>query len=168
MKALIVSDIHGDFEGLKNIIDRNKDFDYLICCGDFLSYGFCSYEGVELLNSYNKKILAVCGNCDHFRDGILDFSLNDYLVFPIDGKLFFVTHGHRYNRNSHPNIDFDVFIQGHTHVPLMEMDNNILYLNPGSISHPRGGSKKSYILYDDDTFYLKSVDDKVLKKIKID
>lgn len=169
MKALIVSDIHGGYDNLKKIIDRNLDFDYLICCGDFLSYGSSSYDDVKVLNEYNKKIIAVCGNCDHFKDGVLDFSLNDYVVFPLDGNVIFMTHGHRYNRNSFPSLEYDIYIQGHTHVPLMEKENNILYLNPGSISYPRGGSKSSYILYQDSVFYLKSVeDDSVIKKIKID
>lgn len=169
MKALIVSDIHGGYYNLEKVIKSNPDFDYLICCGDFLSYGGSYSDDVGLLNDYNKKIIAVCGNCDHIKDGVLDFSLNDYVVFPLDGKIVFLTHGHRYNKHSHPSLEFDIYIQGHTHVPLMEVENDILYLNPGSISYPRGGSSKSYILYEDSVFYLKLVDDNsVIKKIRID
>lgn len=166
MKAIIVSDIHGEFDNLKGIIKSNPDFDYLICCGDFLSYGRSSSDDVEILNENNKKIIAVGGNCDHFREGLFDFSLNDYVVFPLDGKIVFLTHGHRYNRYSHPTIDFDVYIQGHTHVPLMEKEDDKLYLNPGSISYPRSGSDKTYIVYDNDVFYLKSLDNKIIKSIE--
>ncbi len=166
MKAIIVSDIHGGFDNLKEIIKNNPDFDYLICCGDFLSYGRSSSDDVEILNSNNKKIFAVCGNCDHFREGLLDFSLNDYVVFPLDGKIVFLTHGHRYNRHSHPTVDFDIYIQGHTHVPLMEMEGDKLYLNPGSISYPRGGSDKTYIIYDNGVFYLRNLDNKIIKSIE--
>ena len=43
-----------------------------------------------------------------------------------------------------------------------------LYLNPGSITRPRGMSKKSYIFYEDGEFLLKSVDNnEVMKKINI-
>ena len=43
-----------------------------------------------------------------------------------------------------------------------------LYLNPGSITRPRGMSEKSYIFYENGEFSLKSVDDNnIIKKITI-
>ncbi len=167
MKVLIVSDIHGNYNNLNKVINDNKNFDYLLILGDILS-SFCGEDIIDLLNSYNTKIIAVRGNCDNMNIEKLDFSLeNYYVVTPIDNKLFFLTHGHLYDRHSDLNVEYDVYIQGHTHVPMMLIEDNKLYLNPGSITNPRGGSIKSYILYESGVFYLKSVDDNtVIKKVE--
>ena len=54
----------------------------------------------------------------------------------------------------------------------MDENNKLLdklYLNPGSITRPRGMSDKSYIFYEDGEFFLKSVDsNEIIKQIKID
>ena len=166
MKALIVSDIHGNYLNMKKVIDDNKEFDYLILLGDILTgNGYKVEELINLLNSYNTKIICVRGNCD-IDSKLIDFSLdNDYIITAIDHKIFYLTHGHLYNKDSFPNLDYDVYIQGHTHVAMMDEDNNKLYLNPGSISLPRNGVK-SYIYYEDGEFQLKSVDEgKVIKKM---
>ena len=167
MKVLIVSDIHGNYNNLNKVINDNKGFDYLLILGDILS-SYCGNNIIDLLNSYNAKIIAVRGNCDNMNIEKLDFSLENYFVVtPIDNKLFFLTHGHLYDRHSDLGVDYDVYLQGHTHVPMMIEENNKLYLNPGSITLPRGGSIKSYILYESGVFYLKSVDDNtVIKKVE--
>lgn len=159
MKILIVSDIHGNYQGMKKIIEDNPEFDYLFLLGDILNSSLNTFNDlVDLLNEYNTKIVAVRGNNDNSNFDLLDFSLQEYFVtIPVDGKLFLLTHGHVYYENSFPNIDYDVYIQGHTHVPKMEIKNNKLYLNPGSITYPRGGSSRSYILYQDGVFYLKEL-----------
>ena len=167
MKVLIVSDIHGNYNNLNKVINDNTGFDYLLILGDILS-SYCGEDIINLLNSYNTKIIAVRGNCDNMNIEKLDFSLENYFVVtPIDNKLFFLTHGHLYDRHSDLGVNYDVYLQGHTHVPMMIEENNKLYLNPGSITLPRGGSIKSYILYESGVFYLKSVDDNtVIKKVE--
>ena len=167
MKVLIVSDIHGNYNNLNKVINDNTGFDYLLILGDILS-SYCGEDIINLLNSYNTKIIAVRGNCDNMNIEKLDFSLENYFVVtPIDNKLFFLTHGHLYDRHSDLGVDYDVYLQGHTHVPMMIEENNKLYLNPGSITLPRGGSIKSYILYESGVFYLKSVDDNtIIKKVE--
>ncbi len=169
MKVLIISDIHGGYENLKKVIDDNSNFDLLLILGDILYSSNKNKEICSLLNKYNSKVISVCGNCDRYTDNSkLDFFDDKlYVTVPIDGKLVFITHGHIYNKYNMPNLPYDVYIQGHTHIPLMEY-SDILYLNPGSITRPRGFSSKSYILYEDGVFYLKSVDDNnVIKKVML-
>lgn len=170
MKVLIVSDIHGGYNNMKKVLDDNPEFDILLILGDILYGGEDEEKLAELLNKYTSKIISVCGNCDSFSNtSILNFFDDKlYVTVPIDGKLVFITHGHVYNRYNMPNLPYDIYIQGHTHVPIMEYGDK-LYLNPGSITRPRGMSEKSYILYDNGEFSLKSVDDNnVIKKITID
>lgn len=169
MKVLIVSDIHGGYQNIKKVINDNPNFDLLLILGDILFGGDNSLEISKLLNKYTSKIISVCGNCDSYTNNSMLEFFDDklYVTVPIDGKLVFITHGHVYNKYNIPNLPYDVYIQGHTHVPMMEYSDK-LYLNPGSITRPRGGSIKSYIFYEDGEFILKSVDEnKIIKRITI-
>jgi putative phosphoesterase len=42
--------------------------------------------------------------------------------------------------------DCDIALFGHIHQPVDETFGDVRILNPGSISRPRGGSRKSYIV----------------------
>ena len=172
MKVLIVSDVHGNYANMKKVLDDNPMFDYFLLLGDILSgphiEGYDPEQLATLLNQYSNKIFYVKGNCDYFHMDVLDFYMGkDYLFLPVDKKYFFLTHGNYYNEYHLPDLEreFDVYIQGHTHVPVMREERGKLYLNPGSITSPRGSIDKSYILYQDGIFYLMDVDrNQVIKK----
>ena len=172
MKVLIVSDVHGNYDNMKKVLDDNPTFDIFLLLGDVLSgpyiEGYDPDQLASLLNQYSNKIFYVRGNCDHYHMELLDFYMEkDYMMLPIDKMKVFFTHGHLYNQYNYPSdMDFNVYIQGHTHVPMMKEERGILYLNPGSITNPRGMLDKSYLWYQDGTFYLKDVDtNQVIKKI---
>lgn len=172
MKVLIVSDIHGNFSSMKKVIEDNPSFDYLLLLGDILAgpyiEGYNPEELANLLNQYKNKIITVKGNCDYDTE-LLEFSVDKlYITVPIDNKLFLMTHGHYYNSSSLPDVPFDVLLTGHSHIPLLVKENNKLYVNPGSITLPRGDSVKSYIYYDNGSFMLKDLEkNKNIKKIVI-
>ena len=45
----------------------------------------------------------------------------------------------------------DIVMFGHTHIPVIDYDDDIIALNPGSLSHPRQeGHQPSYILMEID------------------
>ena len=168
MKVLILSDIHGGYENLLKVLDNEKDFDLMLILGDILSgYSYICSEVADLLNNYNTKIISVRGNCDNSHLELLNFSCdNPYILTSIDNKLVFMTHGHLYDIHNIPIDDYDIYMQGHTHIPKMEIINDKLYLNPGSITLPRGMSNKSYIVYQDHIFYLKDLNkNEIIKKI---
>ena len=120
----------------------------------------------DLLNRYKDKILSVAGNNDGYLDELLDFNNTNYFnLLYIDNRIWFLTHGHIYNRYNMPDINYDIYLQGHRHVPLMSKENNKLYLNPGSISLPRQGTK-TYMFYEDNFFYLKSIEGDIIQKIE--
>ena len=160
MKVLIVSDIHGGYENMLKVLENEKDFDLMLIMGDILSGYSSNYnELASLLNSFNTKIISVRGNCDNSHLDLLDFNYdNPYVLTSLDNKLIFMTHGHLFDIFNTPTNDYDIYIQGHTHIPKMEIVNDKLYLNPGSITLPRGMSNKSYIVYKDNVFYLKDLD----------
>ena len=171
MKVLIVSDIHGNFESMKKVIQNDSSFDKMLILGDILygprNSGYNPEQLALFLNLFKDKIIAVKGNCD-YDTSALEFPVNSaYIMIPMDGMKVVMTHGHYYFKSHPPDVDFDVFLSGHSHVSSMERMGDKLYLNPGSTSNPRGASSKSYILYEDGEFQLKSVDsNKVLRKVK--
>ena len=174
MKVLIVADIHGGFENMKKVIQNDPTFDYLLLVGDLLAGpigdGYDRDKLAEALNIYKDKIIAVKGNCDYeFDTKLLDFDVDKlYTTIPMDSKKFLMTHGHYYNRDYLPDETYDILITGHTHVPVLERDNGKIIVNPGSISLPRKGSSKCYIVYEDWVFSLKDLDNnKVIERIYI-
>ena len=174
MKVLIVADIHGNFENMKKVVQNDPTFDYLLLVGDLLAgpeiEGYDQNKLADLLNTYKDKIITVRGNCDYEYDlKLLNFSVDKlYTTMSMDDKVFLITHGHYYNRNYLPEEPYDILISGHTHVPVLERDDGKIIINPGSVSLPRHGSSKCYIVYEDWVFSLKDLDNnKVIERIYI-
>ena len=164
MKIMFVSDIHGSNEKLdtiKEIYDNEKP-DKIIFLGD-LFYG---YDSDYLIEKYRlfRNAFFIKGNCDRDLD-VEESGLGfmNYYYFDAFGKTIFCTHGHRYNKYYLPEVDFDVFVNGHTHVGIIEKEGNKLYLNPGSTTIPRGGSRSSYMIMDENGVFLKDLDQKIIK-----
>ncbi|WP_202081052.1 metallophosphoesterase family protein [Caldalkalibacillus salinus] len=140
MKALITSDTHGLKKDLKTLAEKVK-VDKGFHCGDF-----CVDENMFPLN----KMVLVKGNND-IRAGVP----NDQVV-NWAGLTFFVTHGHLYQVEfSLLNLKYkaqeagaDVVLFGHTHTPYCEREDGVIYMNPGSLRHPRGFSVPTFAILD--------------------
>ena len=171
MKYLVISDIHGDIDRLNDILEiyKNDNIDYLIILGDFAGYFHSSkdFDVAETLNNMAGRIIAVRGNCDNEElKNMLSFSLDYIKHININGVPATITHGHIYDRYSILDFKEKIFISGHTHFGIIEKDKDRIILNPGSISKPRNGSKRSYILIDEENIYLKTLNGEILKKVK--
>ncbi len=172
MKVMCISDIHGNIECLNKAIERFKEenAEKLIILGDFSNYYFSSsdFEVAEILNNMAGTIVAVKGNCDSSQaDELFNFTLGYLKTIDINGIKVTLTHGHIYNRNSLPENCGEIFLSGHTHVGNIEKINGKIIANPGSISKPRGGSEKSYIIIDEEKIQLKKLDGETIKTINL-
>lgn len=165
MKLMIASDLHGSEYYTKLLLDayRISGAERLILLGDLLYHGprndlprdYAPKKVIELLNGISDEILCVRGNCDTEVDQmVLDFPIMaDYAVIFLDGRLFYLTHGHRYGADNFPNVKpGDGIIQGHTHIPMYEERGGVLCINPGSVSIPKEGSAHQCMLYSDGSF----------------
>ncbi|MGN1372889.1 MAG: phosphodiesterase [Candidatus Coproplasma sp.] len=168
MKLFICSDIHGSAFWCKKAVEKFKEegADKLLILGDVLYHGprnplpdgYSPKEVCEMLNPLADKIIAVRGNCDAEVDQmVLDFNVSSDYATVSDGKVkITLSHGHRVVP---PLKQGDVYITGHTHVPLNVVEaEGYLHLNPGSISLPKENSAHGYILYDDGQFTFKTLD----------
>ncbi len=166
MKLMFVSDVHGsctNLEIIKDIFFEEKP-DEIIFLGDMFSYGYGIDEDIIpiLDNFYNKIVIR--GNCDSEYDIMTaPFNFLDSYYFEAFNKKIFCSHGNYYNISRYPKVEFDVMIYGHTHRGMIEKENGKYFLNPGSISYPRGNCK-SYMILDDSGIYLKDLDKNIIDK----
>ena len=168
MKVMCISDIHGSIENLKKALERYKEenAEKLLILGDFSSYFHSStdYEIADILNNMAGSIIAVKGNCDSsYIDELFHFSLGFLKTIDVNGIKVTLTHGHIYNRNNLPENCGKIFLSGHSHVGMIEKIGDRIFANPGSISKPRGGTKKSYITIDEGKIGLKDLNGQIIK-----
>lgn len=168
MKCLLASDIHGNLVYLDILLERIKveKPDRVIILGDIYPYGGCNDVLInnlaERLNSIS-NLNVIRGNCD-FDDSYFNFNFQDRLVFSLNNKTIYCTHGHIHNYNYPPEL-FDVLIYGHEHIGYIKIRNDKIFVNTGSIGNPRYGSPRSYVIIDDKEILLKSLDGNVIDYI---
>ena len=164
MKLLIASDIHGSAfwcRKLMEIIDAEQP-DKILLLGDLLYHGprndlpkeYAPKDVITMLSSLADRILAVRGNCEAEVDQmVLPFPcMADYAMMEADGLSIYLTHGHLSGPGNLPPLrPGTVFLSGHTHVKLDQMENDIRCLNPGSVSIPKDGSH-SCLIYEKGIF----------------
>lgn len=160
MKVMIVSDSHRQHGNLEKAIEREGKLDLMVHLGDAEG---CEYY-IEQIAGCPLEIIS--GNNDFFSDleREKEITIGKYKVF--------MTHGHYYNVSLGPeklleegrSRGVDIVMFGHTHRPLLDIEDDIVLLNPGSISYPRQeGKKPTYMMMELDenqeaTFTLRTVE----------
>ncbi|MFV0558339.1 MAG: YfcE family phosphodiesterase [Enterococcus sp.] len=145
MKYLIVSDNHGDREILVDLVTKYQhEVDYFFHCGD---------SELASDDELFQRFIGVGGNCD-YGPGFEDARLVETAVDRI-----YLTHGHlsdvRFGLTQllieAQAADANIVLFGHTHQIGCELLHDKLFLNPGSISQPRGPIQiPSYVIIESD------------------
>ena len=174
MKMMIASELHGSTACIKKLWKRYDEEkpDRIVLLGDLLYHGarndlpeeYNTKEAIDLLNSKSEIITCVRGNCDSEVDAmVLDFMVEvPHMILSDSGLNIFITHGHHYNTGHLPPMNnIDIILHGHTHIPVCEeITKGKYYMNPGSVSIPKGGSDHSYMIYENRKFEWKNLDGK--------
>lgn len=171
MKLLIASDIHGSayWCGKLMALAEQLQPDRLILLGDLLYHGprndlprdYAPKQVIPMLSQYKDRIIAVRGNCEAEVDQmVLPFPcMADYAQLLLDGKTFYLTHGHHANPDNLPPLpEGSVFLSGHTHIKLDVCRGGIRCLNPGSVSIPKDGSH-SCLIYENGEFSVRILEE---------
>ncbi|MCI1478957.1 MAG: metallophosphoesterase [Clostridium beijerinckii] len=133
MLIAVVSDTHRMTKYINLAKRLIKDADILIHLGD-------NIDDAELLeNTFKGKVYAVAGNCDYST------KYPKESVIEVNGKKIFFTHGDLYGVKSSMNniyyrgreLNADIVLFGHTHQQLVEKEDDMILMNPGSISLPK-------------------------------
>lgn len=137
MRIGIVSDSHGDLYAVKRAVELMGNVDMIIHLGD-------NCRDAEVVSrEINRDIICVRGNCDFTADCELEKILQS-------GDIrILITHGHKYNIKSDAlGLYFkarqemaDLVLFGHTHFGETFEKDGIIFVNPGSVSRPRGTSQ---------------------------
>ncbi len=144
MRIIVVSDTHGLYSRLYDVVMRNLKADAFIHLGDG------EEECQTLLHNFPEitlKFHCVRGNCD-YGSQLPVFKTLD--IAP--GHRIFATHGHRFGVKydlgtlvtTAKENGCDIALYGHTHVQNSSYENGVYILNPGSASCPRDGKPASY------------------------
>lgn len=181
MKILFASDIHGSAYYCRKLIERfhEEKPEKMILLGDLLYHGprndlpreYAPKQVIAMLNDIKEELLCVRGNCEAEVDQIvLEFPvLAEYMVMFEAGRMFFITHGHTYNKEKLPMLKKgDLLIHGHTHIQAMENCGDYFYINPGSVSIPKAGNQHSYMIYEDGRFSIRNMDGEEIMAINLE
>lgn len=136
MRVLVISDTHGDYTNLNNILLSQRKAEVVFFLGD----GADDIEKVKP-NYPEKMFITVRGNCDWGSDLPIE------QFFTLEGKKIMSTHGHAYDVkftysrviNHAKYNDCDILLFGHTHTPITEYEDGLYIMNPGS-AHGYGGT----------------------------
>lgn len=132
MKYLVFSDSHGTTDDMLRIM-QTQPHDAVIHLGDI------NADVYKLRRMcFQETICAVIGNNDWFCDDI-----PKQIILPCRGKKIFLCHGHIYRVKAGTDLlaaeaqknECDAALFGHTHSPCIKMEQNLLLLNPGSITY---------------------------------
>ena len=143
MKILIVSDTHGNTNNLEVVLEREMPLDLLIHLGDIER----DEDYIPIMAECPME--AVAGNNDFFSDlpREREIKIGKYKVLLTHGHYYYVNSGIRHIKREAIARGIDIAMFGHTHRPMLEQEDGVVVLNPGSISYPRQeGRAPSYIV----------------------
>jgi len=148
MKVLIVSDTHRRNDNYISVVNMHKP-DLVIHCGDA--------EGSEyaISEAAGCPVKIVLGNNDFFSElpRELEFNVGKYKIWVTHGHNYYVSMGNETIKREAIARGVDIVMYGHTHRPVVDMDNEVIAINPGSLSYPRqDGRKPSYVIMEIDRF----------------
>jgi putative phosphoesterase len=143
MKLLIFSDNHRDKQSVEKMISLHKDADRIISLGD------SEMREHELTNL---NVFGVKGNYP------FEPKFPNDLIFVFHELKVYFTHGHLYSVKLGLNRllnyayynEINIVCFGHTHTPYLKELNDILFLNPGSLSSFKMHEKNSYAILEID------------------
>lgn len=178
MKYLVISDIHGALHGAEMMMDAftYHNCDWILCLGDILYHGprndvpedYAPKKVIEIMNTQKDHITSVRGNCEAEVDQmVLNFPcMSDSNTIFIGNRRVFMTHGHLFSENNLPPLNKgDLFLSGHTHIPVVKETDGIFFGNPGSASLPKQNHPCTYGILDESSFTVFTAEHKVYIKI---
>ncbi len=134
MLIAVISDSHNSDVSIKQVKRYIEIADVVLFLGD----GEKDID--EITADFTGEVYKVSGNCDYLRVNPAE------QLIVLGDKRIFMCHGHKYGVNYGLNsiyyrgreVEADIVLFGHTHVPVIEYIGDMLIMNPGSMSLGRG------------------------------
>ena len=148
MKILIVSDTHKKNENYFKVLEMHHP-DMVIHCGDADG----SEHMIATWVNEGCDLEMILGNNDFFSDLPREITLDigSYKVWVTHGHNYYVSMGNETIKKEAIDRGVDIVLYGHTHRPVIDIDDDIIAVNPGSLSYPRQeGRQPSYAIMEID------------------
>ena len=137
MKIVVMSDSHRRIGVIDKVMNAHPDANLFIHCGDFQD-DIAYYSG----------LLVVAGNGDS------DARIPKEMIQSLQGHRIYITHSHRFSYvhrhqqlvHKAKELNCDIVLYGHTHIPHYEVIDSVTLINPGSLFYNRDYSKPSYVI----------------------
>ncbi|MFR9189453.1 MAG: metallophosphoesterase family protein [Anaerotruncus massiliensis (ex Togo et al. 2019)] len=145
MRLIVTSDTHRDFHSLRRLVEMHR-----ASADIFIHLGDGAQELEQAIALYpDCKWLSVRGNCDFGTSATLAgcFSCGPAKIFYTHGHMYSVKYGLDDLVAAAADIEANVLLFGHTHVPFVGYQRGMHLLNPGSLGLPRDG-KSTYGVVD--------------------
>lgn len=142
-RVIVLSDTHGKEAAMMSVLERKAD--------EYIFLGDGEYELMTAIDRYpQKKISAVCGNCDYGSSR----QLMD--VCSVNGVRILFAHGHTCAVDLSADTlaklaavySAKIALYGHTHCRHLEYRDGLYIVNPGSAALPRDSLPASYAYID--------------------
>ncbi len=135
----VLGDSHGDTRAIKQAVSLAGAVDLWLHTGDFCR------DAMVLATLTTAPVLMVAGNCD----GRSEAKPDEFVE--LAGYHIWLTHGHRHGvkQDTHDlaawalRYEADIVVYGHTHQTAAWSQDGIRFFNPGSVSQPRRGNKRT-------------------------
>ncbi len=147
MRILIVSDTHRKNDNYFMLMKKMKKLDMVIHCGDVEGSEYALSEAADC------PVYMVSGNNDFFTELPKEQELNigNYKIWVTHGHNYLVSLGTERIKQEAKARGAQIVMFGHTHRPCLEQDEELIAINPGSLSYPRqDGHKPTYALMEID------------------
>ncbi|MBZ2175474.1 metallophosphoesterase [Schnuerera sp. xch1] len=139
MKIVVISDTHGRTDEVIHKVKNMKTPDLIVHLGDYVE------DGEKIKKEIGVRTAIVKGNGDFFNQ---DYDEDE--IVEVMGKRMLLTHGHKYEVRYGTNnllyraeeLNVDIVLFGHTHIPVIFEESGIIIMNPGSPSIPRGYKRR--------------------------
>ena len=121
--------------------------DLVIHCGDSEGSEYALSEAADC------PVKLVLGNNDFFSElpRELEMNIGPYKVWITHGHNYYVSMGNETIKKEAISRGVDIVMYGHTHRPVIDWDDDVIAINPGSLSYPRQeGRRYSYIIMEID------------------
>ncbi len=144
MKLVVISDTHGGFAAVVQVVQQNRDADLFLFLGD------CGRE-VEDLRCLEPQlpVRSVRGNCDWGSQE------PDTGLLSLEGERIFFTHGHLLGvKSGLSGLLYEarrqgatIALYGHTHMAQVQRVQGLLVMNPGSLTRSPGARNSYGVLH---------------------
>ncbi len=187
MRILIFADLHANWQALLSLQRAEKQPDAIFFLGDAVGYGpdpaMCvawlrNNATAAVQGDHDRAVVtgAECASPDEWRDlahatrdvtrALLHQNAIDYLAalpssreIELGGARFWLTHQPPAALNAGEQVNADVILCGHTHIPALRRVGSKWIVNPGSLGQPRHGlPSATYAVWEDGALKIQHID----------